>query len=249
MTRKSGKHLHAKHWTAVSTLLGLISSTHRDLHHWRSNQQPQYAEAETLPLGRRFMPHISNADSPAKKIPAAAVNKEGNADSTIDFLEKGASINGVSYCHLFSQLYWMNLANTLKYSLIREIAVFNTLTCDSLKIIYSLRVFVFFFFIIYFEGQVINCTLRKIVCRFSWLSILWLNFFHSSGHHSFHLPPSPLPALTLMSFICSFLLIFEIQLRSFLTLLSGFFWFFFSPAISSLETKSFQFLIPVSIVL
>ena len=45
MTRKSGKHLHVKHWTAVSTLLGLISSAHRDLHHWGSNQQPQYAEA------------------------------------------------------------------------------------------------------------------------------------------------------------------------------------------------------------
>ena len=35
---------HTEHWTAVSTLLGLISSAHRDLH-----QQPQYAEAETLP--------------------------------------------------------------------------------------------------------------------------------------------------------------------------------------------------------
>ena len=47
MTRKSGTHLHqhTEHWTAVSTLLGLISSAHRDVHHWRSNQQPQYAEA------------------------------------------------------------------------------------------------------------------------------------------------------------------------------------------------------------
>ena len=62
MTRKSGKHLHTEHWTAVSTLLGLISSTHRDLHHWRSNQQPRYAEAETLPLGHRFMPHITDAE-------------------------------------------------------------------------------------------------------------------------------------------------------------------------------------------
>ena len=30
-----------KHWTAVSTLLGLISSVYRNLHHWRSNQWPQ----------------------------------------------------------------------------------------------------------------------------------------------------------------------------------------------------------------
>ena len=28
MTRKSGKHLHAEYWTAVSTLLGLTSSAH-----------------------------------------------------------------------------------------------------------------------------------------------------------------------------------------------------------------------------
>ena len=28
--------LHTEHWTAVSTLLGLISSVHRDLHHWKS---------------------------------------------------------------------------------------------------------------------------------------------------------------------------------------------------------------------
>ena len=41
---------HTEHWTAVSTLLGLISSVHRDLHHWRSNPQPQYTEVETLPL-------------------------------------------------------------------------------------------------------------------------------------------------------------------------------------------------------
>ena len=33
-----------KHWTAVSTLLGLISSIYRDLPHWRSNQWPQNAE-------------------------------------------------------------------------------------------------------------------------------------------------------------------------------------------------------------
>ena len=33
-----------KNWTAVSTLLGLISSVYRDLHHWRSNQRPLNAE-------------------------------------------------------------------------------------------------------------------------------------------------------------------------------------------------------------
>ena len=53
---------HIEHWTAVSTLLGLINIAHRDLHHWRSNQQAQYAEAETLPLDHRFMPHISDVE-------------------------------------------------------------------------------------------------------------------------------------------------------------------------------------------
>ena len=62
MTPTSGKHLHAELWRAVSTLLGLISSAHRDLHHWRSKQQPQYAEVETQPLGHRFMPHRSDAE-------------------------------------------------------------------------------------------------------------------------------------------------------------------------------------------
>ena len=33
-----------KHWTAVSTLLGLISCVYRDLHHLRSNQRSQVAE-------------------------------------------------------------------------------------------------------------------------------------------------------------------------------------------------------------
>ena len=33
-----------KHWTAVSTLLGLISSAYRDLRHWRSDQWPQITE-------------------------------------------------------------------------------------------------------------------------------------------------------------------------------------------------------------
>ena len=32
-----------EHWIAVSTLLGLISSVYRNLHHWRSNQRPQIA--------------------------------------------------------------------------------------------------------------------------------------------------------------------------------------------------------------
>ena len=52
---------HTEHWTAVSTLLGLISSAYHDLHHWRSNQQPQNAIAETLPLGHRSISHISDA--------------------------------------------------------------------------------------------------------------------------------------------------------------------------------------------
>ena len=62
MARKSGKHLHAGHWAAVSTLLGLISSAYRNLHQWKSNQQPQYTDAETLTVGRRFMSHISDAE-------------------------------------------------------------------------------------------------------------------------------------------------------------------------------------------
>ena len=62
MTRKSGKHLRATYGTPVSILSGLLSSIHRNLHHWRSNQQPQYAEAENLPLGHRFMSHISGTE-------------------------------------------------------------------------------------------------------------------------------------------------------------------------------------------
>ena len=34
------KHDIRKYWTAVSTLLDLISSAYRDLHHWISNQRP-----------------------------------------------------------------------------------------------------------------------------------------------------------------------------------------------------------------
>ena len=61
MTRKFGTHLHATYGTAVSTILGLISSAYRDLHHWRLNQQPQNTETETVPLGHQSMPHISDA--------------------------------------------------------------------------------------------------------------------------------------------------------------------------------------------
>ena len=53
---------HTEHWTAVSTLFGLISSAHRDLHYWRLTQQLQYAEAETLPLGHWFMPRIRDTE-------------------------------------------------------------------------------------------------------------------------------------------------------------------------------------------
>ena len=60
MPRKFGKHLYTEHWTAVSTLLGLISSAYCDLHHGRSNQ-PQNAETKTLPLGHRSVSHISDA--------------------------------------------------------------------------------------------------------------------------------------------------------------------------------------------
>ena len=37
-----------KHWTAVLTLLGLLSNVYRDLLHWKSNQQPQNAEPKLL---------------------------------------------------------------------------------------------------------------------------------------------------------------------------------------------------------
>ena len=35
---------YTEHWTAVLTLLSLISCVYRDLHNWRSNQQPQKEE-------------------------------------------------------------------------------------------------------------------------------------------------------------------------------------------------------------
>ena len=51
MTRKSAEtptHDIRKHWTAVSILLGLISSAHHNLHHWRLNQWPQIAMASLV---------------------------------------------------------------------------------------------------------------------------------------------------------------------------------------------------------
>ena len=46
MSRKFGKQSVrlTEQWTAVSTLLNLISSAYRDLYHGRSNQQPQTVE-------------------------------------------------------------------------------------------------------------------------------------------------------------------------------------------------------------
>ena len=41
--RRTPTHDIWEHWTAVSTLLGFISSVYRNLHHWRSNQRPQIA--------------------------------------------------------------------------------------------------------------------------------------------------------------------------------------------------------------
>ena len=61
-TRKSGEHLRdmQKRWTAVSTLLGLISSVYRDL--------PQETEsattecwAEIIPLTHQSISHKSDA--------------------------------------------------------------------------------------------------------------------------------------------------------------------------------------------
>ena len=46
-----------KHWTAVSTLLGLISSVCCDLHHWRLNQRPQNAELKLY--HRAINPHCT----------------------------------------------------------------------------------------------------------------------------------------------------------------------------------------------
>ena len=64
MTRKSGKHLYAT-YGALNSCFDLIRFHQQGTpwsHHWRSNQQPQYAETETLLLGHRFMPHIIDAE-------------------------------------------------------------------------------------------------------------------------------------------------------------------------------------------
>ena len=41
MIQKPNKWVEREHWTSVSTLLGLISSVYRNIHHWRSNQRLQ----------------------------------------------------------------------------------------------------------------------------------------------------------------------------------------------------------------
>ena len=46
-----------KHWTAVSTLLRLISSVYCDLHYWISNQRPQNAEPKFY--HRAINPHCT----------------------------------------------------------------------------------------------------------------------------------------------------------------------------------------------
>ena len=53
---------HAEHWTAVSTVLVLMGSAYRNLQHWRSTQQPQNTEAETLPRDQRFISHICDVE-------------------------------------------------------------------------------------------------------------------------------------------------------------------------------------------
>ena len=52
-------HDKRKHWTAVLTLSGIISSVYCDLHHWRLNQQPD-CRAETLPLSYQPILHTSD---------------------------------------------------------------------------------------------------------------------------------------------------------------------------------------------
>ena len=55
-----------EHWTAVSTLLGLISSVYCNLHHWRSNQRPQKCtdcSAKTLQLSHQFISYANDAKS------------------------------------------------------------------------------------------------------------------------------------------------------------------------------------------
>ena len=55
MTRKFGKHQHAKYWTAVSTFLGLISSAYRDLHN--RTQKPKLYHWATGPYHTEAIPN------------------------------------------------------------------------------------------------------------------------------------------------------------------------------------------------
>ena len=59
MTRKSGKHQRVTYGT-LNGCFDLMGSYQL----W-SIQQPQYAEAETLPLGHRLMSDISDAELPS----------------------------------------------------------------------------------------------------------------------------------------------------------------------------------------
>ena len=51
-----------EHWTAVSTLLGLISSVYHNLYHLRSNQRPQIAVPK-LQMSHQFISHTSDTKS------------------------------------------------------------------------------------------------------------------------------------------------------------------------------------------
>ena len=62
MNRISSKHPYATYGTRNSCL-GLISSAYHNLHHKRSNQQPQNVETKLLPMSHQFLPHIRNAKS------------------------------------------------------------------------------------------------------------------------------------------------------------------------------------------
>ena len=55
--RRRLAHDIRKHWTAVSTLSGLISSEYRDLHHWRLNQQSLSQNSTTEPLRTQLVPN------------------------------------------------------------------------------------------------------------------------------------------------------------------------------------------------
>ena len=49
--RQTPLHDIREYWTAVSTLLGLISSVYCNLHHWRLNQRPQIT-VSSIPVCR-----------------------------------------------------------------------------------------------------------------------------------------------------------------------------------------------------